>query len=318
MNQSFEQLKQDISSSLNLSSSNSTGWMSCYCPMCNKTDRMTAGLRFEGDTIQFNCFRASCQASCVYELGSPVTKKFRELSDALSVSIPVDLRAVRSSMHKKFEEALDEDLYKKNFYTEMKVPPGFIPYDQVEEKKISMWKRYMERRNCSMEDTFYVDSGMYRGKLALGCYFFDKLIGFQIILNDGNIKYINETENENVIYINQRKIRNTVIVVEGALDAKCFPNTIAMLSHKVTPEKAFHLRGKDVILLPDKSGGDSFIQASKDYGWKVSLPDWNEKDLNAAVEKYGIMVCAEMILDATLLPSQRDIINVRYRLWKQQ
>lgn len=167
-----------------------------------------------------------------------------------------------------------------------------------------------------MEDTFYVDSGMYKGKLALGCYYFDKLIGFQIINVNGAVKYINETPNSNLIYVNQRKIKNKVIVVEGALDAKCFPNAVAILSHKMTPEKAFHLRGRDVTMLPDRTGGEKFIKTASEYGWKVCIPPWDEKDLNAAVCRYGVIECAKRINDSTLDSTQKDSIGVRFKLWQ--
>lgn len=315
MNQSFEQLKLDLSTSLNLTHSNGSGWMSCYCPVCQKTDRMTAGLRFEGDSIQFNCFRASCQASCAYELGSPITRKFKDLCRSLNVTIPIDLKAVKSSFQKKIQEELESDLYKKNFYDEMKVPDNFIHHEEVRSSLISPWVDYMMSRKCSMEDCYYVRSGQYEGWMAVASYYFDKLIGFQLISRKGKVKYINFSNNHHVIFINERKIRNPVVLVEGVLDAKCFPNAVALLGHKVTPEKAFHLRGRDVILVPDRRGGDKFVQAAKDYGWKISFPEWEEHDLNSSVCRYGVMEAARMIRDGTIDHTSSSL-EVSYKLWR--
>jgi len=276
---------------------------------------MTGGVRFEGDSIQVNCFRASCDASCAYELGSPISKKFREFCRSINVTIPVDLRAIKSSFQQKLQEELESDLYKKNFYSEMKIPSNFIHPDDVPSSKINQWIDYMADRNCSMEDCFYINSGQYKGSLAVACYFYDKLIGFQIINRNSQAKYINESDNQNVIFVNQKVMRSKVIVVEGLLDAKCFPNAVALLGHKVTPEKAFHLRGRDVILLPDKTGGSKFVEAAKDYGWKLSLPEWKEKDLNAAVSRYGVMEVAKMICDNTFNPIDSNI-DLMFKLWR--
>ena len=90
----FHSLCDDIRSSLHLTTPEGSGFYACYCPICNKTERKTAGVRFETDQIVINCFRASCDATCVYTYGEPVPKKFRRFTDAIGVKIPPSLSMV--------------------------------------------------------------------------------------------------------------------------------------------------------------------------------------------------------------------------------
>lgn len=305
----FDILCEDIKSSMNLTVQEGSGFYACHCPICNKTDRKTGGFRFESDKIGYNCFRASCDASCVYEVGRPISRKFRALMGAVGVSIPINLRMVRSSFQKAID-SLDEDLYTKHFYKEMKIPKGWV---SLEEDGNPKWLDYYHSRRCDTSNIFYVKKGPYKGLTAIGMYYFDKLIGFQVADPTGYVKYRTITDNDHPIMVHDGFLQDPVIVVEGVLDSLCFPNTVGILRSKISKEQAYFLRGRDVILLPDKSG-NSFIHQMKDYGWKIALPEWgNCKDLNEAVIKYGKLNVAEMIKRATYDNTTKA--SVAYRLW---
>jgi hypothetical protein len=49
-------------------------------------------------------------------------------------------------------------------------------------------------------------------------------------------------------------------------------------------------------MLPDR-GSNKFIDQFHQYGWKITIPMWNAKDLNSAVCMYGLVTTAEMIMD---------------------
>lgn len=308
----FDDLKQEISSSGILGQKQATGFHECYCPVCGDTRRKTGGFKLDHDVVIFQCFRASCDGTVVYKEGEPMSRKFRSLMEKIGVTVPLGIRKIKNSIQKQIQETLDGDLYKKNHYKEMKVPDGWISYEEDREI-FGAWEEYMEERCCSMADMFYIDSGPSKGLVAQACYFYDRLIGFQVINPFGNVKYFTKTDNENILFINERSIRDKVIVVEGLLDAKCFPNAVSTLSSTISPERAYHLRGKDVILLPDRTG-NSFIDIAKKYGWKLCIPDWSVKDLNAAVVKYGVIETAKMINDGTISDPKK--FDLRYGLWK--
>lgn len=306
----FDKLKDDIIHACSLNQQEATGFYAVYCPICNKTNRKTGGFKFEADTIGYNCFRASCDASCVFELGSPVSRKFRRLMDEIGVSIPVNLLLVKSSFQKDLEASLEDELYTKHFYKQMKVPDGWVPLSEDGNKR---WIDYYTNRHCPIDDIFIIKKGMNKGLTAVAMYYFDKLIGFQVVNPNGNVKYWTDSVNTQLLAFGSRMPTNTVIVVEGLLDAICFPNTAGTLSKKISPEQAYMLRGKNVIMLPDR-GGNSFIDQFHDYGWKLCVPPWDYKDLNEAVCELGVITVAKMIMDNSF--ENKLEAKVRYDLWR--
>lgn len=311
----FEALKQDIIIKANLGSAESTGFRTVYCPICQKMERKTGGFKLEEDKVIYHCFRGSCDASTVYEIGKPISKKFRALMSSIGVSIPVELLMVKSSFQKKLE-SLDERLYKKNYYKDVHSLDLFKSYEQGSKLNREYWKTYFEKRCVPYDDILLCDEGKYKGCCAISFPFYDKTIGYQILTRHGD--YIKQYDgNANILYIPEKKIPDTVILVEGTMDAKCFPNAIATLQSKISAEQAYHLRGKNVIMLPDMDGSNHFIEQFMDYGWKISIPDWGAKDLNEAVVKYGVIVVAEMIMEGICTNKTKAEMLYKMRLKAQ-
>lgn len=312
MSEAFEQLKTDIIIHAGLESPEATGFYAVYCPVCGKNDRKTGGFKLEHETIGYHCFRGKCDASCVMTLGEPISRKFRTLMDAIGVKIPVELRMAKSSIRKVMEDALDEDLYQKNVFNDMAVPEEWIPLYEAPRKNFDYWAKYFEDRCVPLQDIFFAMDGKYKGLAIVGVYFYDKLIGFQVVNPGGRVKYITLTDSDHIVYFPDRYPRDPIIVVEGLLDAKCFPNTCALFRSRIVPEQAYHLRGRDVIMLPDSSG-NGFIDQFHEYGWKICIPPWKENDLNGAVQTYGVMRTAQMIMNNVY--TNRIEAEARFRLW---
>lgn len=309
----FDNLVQDITLKANLSVREATGFYALHCPVCQKMDKKTGGFKIEDDKIIYNCFRGSCDASCVYEIGKPLSRKFKHLMECIHVQIPIELKMVKTSYQRTLE-SLDDDLYKKHVYSAIDIPEEFVPFEEGKPHFQEWWQKYMESRKCSYADTMIANNGQYRGCLAIPMSLYGKTIGLQVITQKGVYVMIGGG-NSNIIYAPEGHIPNKVIVVEGTLDAKCFPDTIATLKSKITPEQAYFLRGKDVTLLPDRSG-NHYIEYYKKYGWKMCIPPWEEKDLNAAVKKYGVMAVAKMIVDHTYSDPLK--ISVAWRKWNDR
>lgn len=306
----FQKLQSDILMSLSPDSPNSTGFRSCYCPVCGKTSRKTAGVMIENDAIAYNCFRASCSATCVYTYGEPVSRKFKDLCRILAIKIPPSLSMVKNSFQKKLE-SLDESLYAKHIYKDMKVPEGWTSLEGTVKEE---WKTYYRNRKIPLDNILYIKKGLYKGLTAITLKYYEKTIGFQIVDPDGMVKYRHYSDNDHTIAINSGYVDSPCILVEGVADAMCFPNAVGTMKNKIDPEQAYALRGRDVIMLPDKSGGEQFIKQAKTYGWKICIPPWTEKDLNAAVIRYGIMVVARMIMENTYTNYKKA--NVAYQQWR--
>lgn len=310
----FDQLQSDIIAAAGLSAQEATGFYSLHCPMCNETRRKTGGFKLEDEQIIWHCFRGSCDSSTVFEKGNYIPKKFRALMDTLGVKIPVELRVKKNSIQKQIEQELNASLYEKNSYKEIKVPEGWEPIDLDRD---TWWVDYMEERRCDPSTLYMIRSGAMKGLAAIPLYFYERLVGFQIANPRGEVKYLNHSSgNENLIYINGGFIPHDVLVVEGLLDAYSFiPGTVGTLHHYVSPAQAYHLRGKNVTLFPDRVGGNRFLDLMKPYGWKVVVPPWRHvKDLNDCVKKYGKVVTAKMIHDYTY--SDPVKARVAYGIWQ--
>jgi len=307
----FERLQQDIKVAANLSTPEATGWYSLRCPICNN-DRKTGGFKFDHDSIGYQCFRASCDSNTTLNRDGFVSRKFRNLMDSIGVQIPISVRLHKKSQISKEMESLDDALYTKHSFKEITLPSDIVPLIKSSSPVAKNWIEYFRSRHCEVEDLFFITDGKYKYNVLLPMFLYGILIGYQVITKKG---YLNIGEgNTNVLYVPEGKLDNPSIVVEGTLDAKCFPNTVATLKSKVSKEQAYHLRGKDVILLPDRSGND-FINQFYRYGWKICIPPWKEKDLNAAVIRFGVMVVARMIEDS--IYTDKTAAEVAYNIWRK-
>lgn len=303
----FDQLASDISLTVG---GHSTGshFMPVNCPFCKNKHQTQkkGGFKVEGDMIIYNCFIGSCDATTVYQKGEPVPKKFRALMDEFGVKIPLELITRRKTV-KNFVEELD-DRFEKNVYKTLTFPKecsnqGITDY----------WADYLADRLCIYHDLDYryVTDGQFKGSLAIPHYYFDKLIGWVYITKGG--KYITETKSsESMLFIPNRIPPRRPIIVEGHLDALCFPNTVATIGPKVTKKQAYHLRNSNPIVLPDRRGSKLY-ESAKEYGWDVCIPMWKEKDLNEAVINKGILVAAHMIHNGVMRVSGKS--EILYKRW---
>lgn len=316
MNKDFNNLISDIIGSANLDRQEATGFYALHCPICNKEDRKTGGFKFENDQIIYNCFRGSCDASTVYTLDQPVPRKFKNLMDTIGVRIPMPLRSVRNSVQKMMQHELDKEFYEENHFKEIEIPEEWELLSDATGFFAEKWQDYLAERSCDLRDVWLIKSGIYRNLIAIAIHFFDKCIGFQIVTGkDEGVKYILETENDGCIYLPDREPSTPLIVVEGCLDAKCFPNTVATLKSKLNAKQAYHLRNRELWFLPDKSS-NNFIKQMRDYDAKIIIPNWKYNDLNEAVCNLGVMEVAH-ILKNNVIDNYHEAV-IKYNLWRDK
>lgn len=311
----FDQLVTDIMSHAGLDRPEATGFYAIHCPVCRENEKKTGGFKFEYDLIVYNCFRGKCDASCVYKTGQPISRKFKNLMQTIGVTIPVELRLVKSSFQKTMAE-LDKALYTPHKYKQCEIfPDNYEPLSEMEGFRADAWKERLEARKVPIGGFQFISDGKYRGNLLLPNMVNGVRTGYHII-TERNYVLIGGG-NDHTIYVPQGNIPHDVaIIVEGIMDAKCFPNTVATLSYKITPEQAYFLRHtKRVILIPDRSGGNTFIEMFHRYKWEICIPPWEEKDLNGAVMKYGVFAAARMIRENIYTDKLKA--NMAYKLWNQ-
>lgn len=310
----FDTLITDIKMSAGLNHQESTGFYAMHCPVCNKVDKKTGGFKFESDTIIYNCFRGSCDASCVFTLGEYVSKKFRNLMSTIHVTIPIELSIKKNSLADQIKKELESHLYEKHSFNSIKPVEGDMSLLMNQTDDLSMrWIKHFDRRKIPLEGISIIESGRYRGNCFLPFKLNGKLIGGQVITKNGYVAH--NGGNEHVFYVPDGRINfETVFVVEGGMDAKCFPRTFATLRDRITKEQAFFLQGKRVIMIPDRSGGNKFPEQFHQYGWELCVPPWDVKDLNEAVIKYGVPAVYRMISEN--LYKDKLKATTAFRLWR--
>ena len=306
----FDKLVADINLHGGLQKQAATGFYPVVCPFC-RSERITGGFRFDSDQIAFNCFRASCGGSCGYTKDEPISRKFRELMDIIGVKIPVELKVKRNPIQLQIEKELEEALYEKHFYKEIDPPDNWRPLNNRDEG----WIHYFTSRGCDPYEAYVFTGGSQKGLAAVPMYYYSKMIGYTVVNPQGKVRYLNYSEgNTHTMMINSGIIRNRVILVDGFIDAFCFPNTVGILGKSISKEQAYFLRGKEVILFPEKEGGERLFSQAKKYGWKVIIPPWDDvKDLNDCVVKYGKITTAKMIKESIIEDPVKA--KVSFGLW---
>lgn len=309
----LDRLTSDIR--VHLDRQESTGWFSVHCPVCGEKRTRTGGFLFTPEGIHYKCFRGKCDASCAMIAGSPVSRKFKALMRVMGVTIPIDLLMVKrkSSLQAILED--DSHLYTKHSYEHIHLPSGIIPLVDCDQSiQTDVLQAFSDRGIDSPSNLVYAASGDYKGLYGFEMWFGSKRIGLHIVTKKG--RYLSVYGgNTHVLYTPSGRIQSPVVLVEGGMDAMSFPNAVATLGKKISPQQAYALRGHDVIMLPDRSGGNEYISQFSDYGWKFCVPDWQEKDLNDAVRRYGKLVVAKKI--ASGIYTNRLDAQLRYGLWTE-
>lgn len=301
-------LSSSIQSVMNLGRQEATGWHSCKCPVCN-SQRVTGGFLFEGDKIFYKCFRASCDSDCAIVEGEYVSRKFKGLMKTIGVDIPINLLVHKNS---KIQEVFkDTSLVAKHEYDPIQRLPGLKKLASSTHENAELWIEYFNSRRTPLNNLYMIEDGRYYGNVALAMYFQGMLIGYTIITPDAYIKDYHG--NSNILYLPDGKVYDTMLVVEGVLDARSIPQACATTGSSITPEQAYILRNaSNVIMVPDRTG-NKFIDQCYQYGWKLSLPDWKYKDVNKAVVELGTIETVERIMNGVIDTHEEAMI--RYKLW---
>lgn len=277
------------------------------CPMC-MDDTVRAAFFFSSDSIGFHCFRGRCSfRSTRWNFSERIPMKFRNLLSALNIQLPVEFLLKKNGEYNKIEELLDESLYKIPNLEKFSFPDYFERYDA---KKHTKYADYIASRGMSDADYYISTGGNTKGMLVVPFYLNGIMYGYQGRSID---KKQFKSEGRLAFYVDGGIIHKTPVIVEGVWDAKSVPFGVASLHDSINPSQAYLLRNKTPILLPDRDT-TKFIDVAKKYNWRVCIPDWDCKDANEALMKYGRLGVAKMIHDG--ICGNVFEAEVRYKLWQ--
>lgn len=301
-------LEDQITKAITLDKETPKGFRACYCPVC-KDHTKRAGFKFEDDQIIYNCFRGKCNASCGYTEGEYLSKKFKTLMKSLGVKIPIEAYNTNTQVQKKVE--LNENLFKPHSYDPYEPEKEYLKpiiHDRASiDGGLARYRRVCYEYNHLIRIAFHGNS-TYSG---IKCYLDQMLIG--VIEVKSNEQYNKHSNNSHLIFVPDGEIPDEPIIVEGAFDALCIPNAVAVLGDHISPQQAYFLRNKKPIFLPDR-GNNRFFEQAKQYGWRISVPLWDEKDVNEYVQKYGLLNAVHKIRGA--IHEDADIAEVMMRFYQ--
>lgn len=294
-------------------SMNRTGFNDVRCMVCGDT-KIRGGFKFESDgTIVYHCFRGRCDASCVYKPEEGLTWKFKRMLEAFRVPIPTEIKQEYVFRKKKQTvETYDKELYEKHSYRPVQLPEkGIERYDPDRHHVVRKW---LAERSMDDRDYYIGSFGYWGGRILIPMYLHGTLIGWEgASLGGHKIKYEKGGGNTDLMYFPLGEIPREPILVEGIFDAKSVPFGVGTLHSSVSRKQAFLLRNCDPILLPDREGS-KFLEVAKEYGWRVIIPKYKEKDPNAALKRYGRLALAAHLRENII--SNLAVAENKYKLWQ--
>jgi hypothetical protein len=308
------QLEDDIKNAVTFNKISATGFHSLKCPVCgDKKER--AGFQFSDEKIVYNCFRGSCDAPCEYVYGEYMSNRFKHLMEVIGVQL--DLKVTIENKKKKVDikSKINTDIYEKHSYKTIR---PFRSFDDYVPDKQWWFREFLKDRHADFHRKLYIGTAEpHKNQLIIPFFYETHLIGWQglSVNSNGSTFYQTSSDNTDLIFINNQRgeVVQNPIIVEGIMDAVVIPNAIATLGNKVSKKQAWFLRNSSPILLPDRKDS-KFIETAKRYGWKLSIPSWKEKDVNAVVQRYGKLVAAKMIHDG--IQKNMMTAETKYKMWR--
>jgi len=274
--------------------STSSGWQSFNAPCCvnrgHKADRrMRGGVITDGpNKWTYHCF--NCNFKCGFVLGKSLTKNTKLLLTWCGIdSDQITKWNFESLQHKDLLDFTNKKREKKKVkFKEMKLPEGeLVDVNNINHK---VYVDYLQKRGITISEYPFLVTpnaeGRNSNRVIIPFTHENKIVGHTSrFLDDRKPKFISEQQSGYLFgYDLQKSDYQFCIVVEGIFDALSI-NGCAISEEQATLLKNLN---RKIIVVPDQDkAGLEICDRALELGFSVSLPDWNVKDVNDAVVKYG-------------------------------
>ena len=311
-----------------------SGWTSFNAPCCHHNGH-TADTRGRGGVIQndggisYHCFNCGFKAS--WQPGRPFSHKLRRLLQWLGTADDVINKVALDVMREnEGVQAQGMSVVLPEFVT-TKLPEGVRPIEdwikEAEDKNkqidynLGSILKYMKSRDLYLDDTtFYWSSSLnYRDRLFIPFYYQGRIVGYtaRTVKEDKKPRYLTHSQPGFVYGLDeQRPNKVFCILVEGQVDA-IHVEGCALGGSEINEQQALLLNRlqKQIIVVPDRDkAGSKLVEQAIDYGWSVSMPDWNQDmtDVGDVVSKYGRLYALHSIVTA----AEESPLKIRLRAKK--
>lgn len=308
------------------------------CPHNGETrdTRGRGGVIINGSAISYSCFNCGYKAN--YIVGRHLNFKFRKLLTWLGADEATIRRLVIDAVRVKelVEPQSIEIQEQKVEFDERPLPdgsmsisewasfiavqsPDYVIPSQVVDAVDYIHNRGIDLNPITKKYEFYLtDTTAYNlhRRIIIPYLHEGKIVGYTARGLDGDIKpkYHASRPSDYVFNLdNQKKDWKFVIVCEGEFDAMSVDGvSVSGFDMSDAQLDQIDALGREVIVVPDFDiktnpdtgkrswAGRKLVDRAIEAGWSVSFPIWaeTEKDINAAVVRYGKLFVLKSILDA--------------------
>ena len=303
---------------------NSKGWYSVLCKVCNDHGRKgpRAGFRFDNETVAYHCF--NCGHATVYDPTTHGTmpKKMVEVLDGFGVPSDEWRQVLLASLAYRDKHGTSTGKEQVNFTEiepqELAVPETFYLLSDADpnDKMTIIARDYLEYDRGVDPDSYPFmlskrsnESRLKRwnGRLIIPIYKGNKLIYWQgRALMSMPKKYLSpNVPKERIMYGFDKLFEHTdapLYIVEGWFDAFAIDG-IAILGNEISNSHVRWLNRsrRTKVYIPDRFGdGQLGAEKALELGFDISTPDVGScKDMSEAVKQYGKLYVMKSIVDNT-------------------
>jgi hypothetical protein len=302
-----------------------SGWTSFNAPCCqhrghSPDTRKRGGIRFDGNSIVYNCF--NCKFSTGWQPGSPFGEKMKTFSRWLGASEDTIKELVFEAMKTEGDEYKPEHHETKLEFTDKELPEGAMPLlkwldaelTTEEEQKLVEVVEYVVSRGYdpTSENFYWSPTPGYIDRVIIPFEWKGRIVGNTARkVNKGKPKYLSDQHPHFVFnFDKQTENQKYIFVCEGPFDALAIGG-VALLTNEIAEQQAriINSLGAEIIVIPDQdSAGLVLFDRAAELNWSVAMPNWEDdvKDVADAVQRYGKLF---VLVDA-IKTSQKGEIKI--------
>ena len=286
--------------------SSPSGWTSFNAPCCqhrgHKPDtRKRAGIRFDGNSIVYNCF--NCKFSTGWQPGSPFGEKMKTLSRWLGAGEDDIKELVFEALKTEAEDYKPEQQQPKLEFTDKELPEGSMSlldwvnsefWKDVSQEVEPVISYVVGRGYDPFNGNFYWSSAAgYESRVIIPFRWNGRIVGNTARkVTDGKPKYLSDQHPHFVFNFDQQaENQKYILVAEGPFDALAIGG-VALLTNEIADQQSriINSLGAEVIVIPDQDrAGLVLFDRAAELDWSVAMPTWDNdvKDVADAVLRYG-------------------------------
>lgn len=297
------------------------GWLTRNCPCCvfrgesaDRRSRMGFRVKTDSEGFGLNCFNCSFKAA--WKPGDNLSRSLRQYLMAIGYNdtqikeinfrlfkeesvTPEEIKAITKTYHDAW--------HKVDLPAHTKSLSQWANENEDSQELIDVIN-YAARRNLlDFNNMYWSKSPEYKGRLIFPLHYKGLLVGYS-----GRYvypspypafpKYLDNRPDNYVFNLSNQTSYNRQFVIypEGIIDAMHFDG-ICTFGNKLSTGQAEMINklNKEIIFIPDyDEAGEMLIERALENKWKVSLPDWQYKDISESVEARGKIVTLRHILDS--------------------